>query len=403
MKVLLIDVNCKQSSTGKIVYDLYTGINNDGDEAAVCYGRGVKIKEKNIFKFGLNFETLTHAILTRITGYTGYFSFFSTMRLLNYIKKFKPDIVHIHELHAYFVNIRPLINYLKNNNIKTVFSMHCDFMYTGKCGCALNCEKWKNGCGNCSNIKEYPSTLFFDKTAKMYKDKRDLFDGWDNLLIVSASKWLKERAKQSFLHDKMFEVVHNGIDTDIFYPREVKLLRRELGIADDEKVVLSLAPNLMSENKGGRHVLKIAQTLHSEKIKFILIGIEGKLDFSLPNVIALGKIKDKDLLAQYYSLADTFIICSKQETFPTTCLEAQCCGTPILGFDVGGVRETAIENMGNSFVPYGNVEQLEKSLESMLQLKPKISKTLSEKARSKYSKGVMIENYKRLYKREWKK
>ena len=107
MKILLIDVNCKNSSTGKILYDLYTGVNESGNEAAVCYGRGKKIKEHNIFKFGLDVETYIHALLTRITGFTGCFSPFSTIRLIRFIKKFKPDVVHIHELHAYFVNILP--------------------------------------------------------------------------------------------------------------------------------------------------------------------------------------------------------------------------------------------------------------------------------------------------------
>ena len=136
MKILLIDVNCKKSSTGQIVYDLYQSINSSGDNAVVAYGRGQKIIEEGIYKFGLDFETLFHAGMTRLTGYMGKYSFFSTWRLLKYIKKFKPDIVHIHELHAYFVNIKSLLKFLKKNKIKTLFTLHCDFMFTGKCGCA---------------------------------------------------------------------------------------------------------------------------------------------------------------------------------------------------------------------------------------------------------------------------
>ena len=114
MKVLLIDVVCKYGSTGKIVYDLYNEINSRGDEAAICYGRGPKIKEKNIYKFGLDFETYLHALLTRFTGFTGCFSYFSTRRLIRFIKKFKPDVVHFHELHAYFLNVNRLLKFLKN-------------------------------------------------------------------------------------------------------------------------------------------------------------------------------------------------------------------------------------------------------------------------------------------------
>ena len=109
MKVLLIDVNCKDSSTGRIVYDMYTSINSSGNIAAVCYGRGRELAEPNIIKFGLDWETALHAILTRITGYTGCFSYFSTRRLMKFIREFRPDVVHIHELHAYFVNTKPLL------------------------------------------------------------------------------------------------------------------------------------------------------------------------------------------------------------------------------------------------------------------------------------------------------
>lgn len=134
MKVLYIDVNCKQSSTGQIVYSLFSNCKKHNIETAICYGRGPKIKEQNIFKFGLDWETRLHALLTRLTGYMGKYSYFSTRRLISFIKKFKPDIVHIHELHSYFVNIKHLIYFLKKSKIKTIITNHCEFLYTGKCG-----------------------------------------------------------------------------------------------------------------------------------------------------------------------------------------------------------------------------------------------------------------------------
>ena len=185
MRVLLIDVNCKYSSTGKIVYDLYTHINNNGDVAAICYGRGPLVKEKNIYKFGLDWETYLHALLTRITGYTGCFSYFSTKRLISFIEKFQPDVVHIHELHAYFVNITMLIEYLKKKNINTIMTLHCEFIYTGKCGHAFECEKWKTECERCQHLQYYPKTLFFDHTNKMFKKKEILFKEWKELKVIT--------------------------------------------------------------------------------------------------------------------------------------------------------------------------------------------------------------------------
>lgn len=144
----MIDVNCKNSSTGRIVYDLYSNINASGDVAAVCYGRGQKIDEPNIFKFGLDWETCLHAMLTRLTGFTGCFSFFSTRRLLNFIREFQPDVVHIHELHAYFVNIKLLISYLKKAEIRIVCTLHCEFMYTGNAGMPWSVSSGKRSAQN---------------------------------------------------------------------------------------------------------------------------------------------------------------------------------------------------------------------------------------------------------------
>ena len=186
MKVLLIDVNCKYSSTGKIVYDLFRKLKVEGHEAAVCYGRGEVIREEGIYKFGLDWETRIHAGLARITGLNGYFSPISTKRLIRFIEKFQPDVIHIHELHAYFVNLKPLINYIKLKKIKVVWTFHCEYMYTGKCGHAYECLNFQKGCGDCPAVKDYPKSLFFDKTRKMLKDKKELLGDLDFTIVTPS-------------------------------------------------------------------------------------------------------------------------------------------------------------------------------------------------------------------------
>ncbi len=398
MKILLIDINCKDSSTGRIVYELYQAVNKrENDVAAVCYGRGKKIKEPNVFKFGLDVETSIHALLTRLTGYTGCFSPFSTLRLICYIKKFKPDVVHIHELHAYFVNIKPLINFLKKNKIKTVMTLHCEFIYTGKCGYSVECENWKKKCGNCPHLKDYPATLFFDHTQHMLKIKKEIFYGYENLLIVTPSTWLANRVKYSFLKNYALRVIHNGIDTNIFYPREVSSLRHKCGIKEDEKVVLSLAADLMRETKGGKYVLQLAEMMRDEKIRFILIGVDEDIQSEYENVMIHGRLSDKNMIAQYYSLADAFLICSRDDNFPTTCLEAQCCGTPVCGFDVGGVKETLIDDSG--LCKYGDMNALQSKLKQILMKK---DDDIAEKAAKCFGNATMVESYMKLYRDEEK-
>lgn len=398
MKVLLIEVNCKYSSTGEIVYNLYTDLNNNGHIAAVCYGRGPLVTGTNIYKFSSNIEVYAHAFLTRLTGLTGCYSIFATKNLIKFMDEFKPDVVHIHELHAYFVNLAPVINYLKKNNIKTVWTFHCEFMYTGKCGHAFECEEWKNECGKCPQVKEYPSSLLFDFTRKMFKEKKRLFDGFDNLKIVTPSKWLADRVKQSFLGDRDIKVIHNGIDTqNIFYPRAYEHLKVKHNITD-EKIVLAVAPYLMKPRKGGRIVIELAKRMQNEKVKFILIGVDDLTKKFDDNVIAMGRTSNQIELAEYYSLADVLVICSKRENFPTTCIEALCCGTLVVGFDAGGTKETAPEGYG-SFVEYGDIESLAGVIRALFKGESNLrSKSKCESyGKTNYSKIVMVKKYMQIY------
>ncbi len=200
MKILLLDVNCKYSSTGKIVYDLYRRLNADGHEARIAYGRGDVIDEPGIYKFGLDGETKKHALLARITGKNGCYSPKSTANLIQYIKDFKPDLIHIHELHAYFVNIAELLEFLKEQQIPVVWTFHCEYMYTGKCGFAYECQGYKSGCGNCPYLRQYVSSLAIDKTAQLLAEKKAAMEGLNLKAIVTPSKWLADKTKETYLY-----------------------------------------------------------------------------------------------------------------------------------------------------------------------------------------------------------
>lgn len=398
MRVLLIDVNCKKGSTGKIVYDLYQQLRADGHEAAICYGRGELIEGKNIFKFGLDWETVIHAGLARVTGLNGYFSPFSTKRLIHFIEEFKPDVVHIHELHAYFVNIKPLLCYLKKKNIKIDWTFHCEYMYTGKCGYAYECKKWKTECQHCPGIKEYPKSLLFDFTKKMFKQKKTLLETMD-FTIVTPSKWLANRVKESFLKDKDICVIHNGIDTEnIFYPREnskANELKSKYGIAD-KKVVLSVAPNIMEDRKGGKTVLEISRSFAGGNIHFVLVGADNDESYS-ENVTLIKRTANQNELALWYTAADVFLICSKKENFPTTCLEAMCCGTPVVGIDEGGTAETVPAPYGK-FCAFDDMTGLKNAIREYIQFE-KPTTAIHELGCSLYDKKVMYRTYCEIYKK----
>lgn len=392
MRVLYIDSVCKSGSTGKIVYALYTAVNENGGEAAVCYGRGADVDEKNIFKFGLRWETALHAALTRVTGLTGCYSFFSTRRLLRFMDSFKPDIVHLHEPHAYFVNLKPLFEYIRAKNIPLVYTFHCEFAYTGKCGFANSCDRWQTGCGECPQLGEYPKTMFFDFTAKMWREKRALLTG-QRMLVCTPSEWLAERVRQSFLSGFDVRVVRNGIDTALFRPRPYAHLRERHGLTD-ERVVLAVAPYIMEARKGGRDVLRLAESMKDDNVRFIIIGVDDMNESFPDNVIALGRTENQQELAEYYSMADVFVICSAMENFPTTCLEALCCGTPVAGFASGGTAETAPAPLGRFCAP-SDICALRDNVRALLAAPPAAQEF--DAARERYSMGRMYAEYDKIY------
>jgi len=358
-RILLVDVVCKNFSTGKIVYDLFKGIKADGREAKVFYGRGEKILEDDIYKFGLDWETCIHAAMSRITGYNGCFSPLSTYRLLRAIEEYKPDLVHIHELHDYFLNIEQFMRYLRINQIPIIHTLHCEYTYTGKCGYANECMRYESECGKCPALHDYPKSLFFDRTRQMLKKKKEMFSGLD-LRIITPSKWLADRVEKSFLRDYPLSIVYNGIDTNIFHPEDTDGLREKFKIPNGNKVALSLALDIMSDRKGGKWVIKLADIMKNEKITFLIAGAyeyEKKLADNYPNVRIMGVIRDQNCLAKLYSLADVFILCSKRETFSMVCAEALCCGTPVVGFK-SGAPETVFDEPIARFVNYGNVEKI---------------------------------------------
>ena len=391
-------MNCKKGSTGKIVYALYSELRANGHDAAICYGRGPLVSEPDIFRFSSKLEVYIHALLTRVTGLTGCFSMFATRRLLRIIEEFKPDIVHIHELHAYFVNIAPLIRYLKKKKQKTVWTFHCEFMFTGKCGNACDCERYQTGCGKCPYLRRYVSSWFFDFTARMLKQKEKLFEGFENLTIAPVSDWLLERAKKSpFLADKHFMVVKNGIDLSVFYPQDSQNLCEKLGLAD-EKIIIHVAPYFHDAQKGGQHVLKLARMLEGENIKIIIVGAGKPIDDCPQNVIAVSYIADQSELAEYYSLGDVFVITSEMENLPTVCLESLCCGTPVVGFDAGGTSETAPSPYG-IFVKHGDVEELNRVVLKVFSNEILLAspEQCAEFGHAHYDKNLMMSNYFNIY------
>lgn len=391
----IIQINCvyNTGSTGKIVTCLHKSFLESGFDSFVFYGRGAKIRDKNIIKVSSEFEAKFHSLLSRISGIDYGYSYFATRRVKRLIKRIKPDVVHLHCLNGHFINIFKTLAYLKKNNIRTVLTLHAEFMYTANCGHAYDCEKWKTGCGRCLAYQKEIKSLFASGTNRSWKMMQEVFDNFNNCLrVVSVSPWLMERAIQSpFLRDKKHSVILNGVDTSIFYHRN-SANQTKLNKNDYQKIILHVTPFFtddVSHIKGGYYLIEIAKKMPS--ILFVVAG-KNKTNLSLPkNVILLGNVSNQDDLASFYSSADLTVVLSKRETFSMPVAESLCCGTPVVGFFAGGPESIALPDFC-TFVKYGDLDSLETAITSMINRKVDPA-FLSEQACKRFSKNLMIEQY----------
>jgi len=402
MKILQINCVYCIGSTGKIVYDIHSELQKQGIESVVCYGRGLKVDEPNVYKTCSEPYSKFNNMLTRFTGLMYGGCRLSTQRLINVIKREKPDVVHLHCLNGYFVNIYQLINYLKSSGIKTVLTLHAEFMHTANCGHALDCDKWMTGCGNCPRLRKETKSILFDCTHKSWIKMKNAFDGFDeNLIVASVSPWLMERAKLSpILADKHHCVVFNGVDTDVFHSYDAMELKKKHNITN-EKVIFHATAGFNSDPKhikGGYYVLELAKRLLKENINAKII-VAGNYDATIvppKNLIFLGIVTDQKLMAQYYSMADVTLITSKKETFSMPVAESLCCGTPIVGFMAGAPEQIALPEY-SGFVEYGDIDGLVTLVCKYLESSKKCSDVCENKSRDVFSKEVMCNEYCNLY------
>lgn len=397
MKVLQINCVYNYGSTGKITYDLHQYLLAQGVESIVCYGRGAKTADPGVIKICSEFYAKANNLLSRVRGTMYGGCYLSTRRLIRIIRREKPDVVHLQCINGYFVNVYKLLEWLKQSGIKTVLTLHAEFMYTGNCGYALDCEKWKTGCGNCPRLRQETKSWFTDGTARSFRSMQRAFRGFErDLTVVSVSPWLEQRARTSPMLQAMeHRVILNGVDTETFTYKAENRIREHHGIGK-EKVIFHATPMFSDDPghiKGGCHVLELAKRM--PEVRFLVAGksrIGGQLP---PNVTLLGEIRDRELLAQYYSAADLTLLTSKKETFSMVCAESLCCGTPVVGFKAGAPELIAIAH-SSTFVEQGDLPALEAAAASWLQ--KKIHKEdICAQAEKIYARERIYRQYLRLY------
>ena len=392
----IVQINCAypNGSTGKIVSDIHDYLCKNNHESFVIFGfSDRKIKERNVIKAAPEVIRKMQSARARVTGFPYGGCIIGTYRIIRILDKLSPDVVHLHCINGYMVNIYKLLCYLKENNIPTILTLHAEFMYTSGCSYAVDCMKWVSGCYDCKRIGlEHPDSFFFDRTSYEWKKMNDSFKGFQKLVICPVSDWVKKRVMISpFFKGKEIETVLNGLNTAIFKFREQQGNRKRFHITAEQKVVIHVTPDFYGVMKGGKHVLEMAKRFEGENVTFFIVGAKEDTAFSLKNVRVIEHTSNQTELAQFYSMADVCLLTSVRETFSMVCAESLCCGTPIVGFKAGAPETISIPEY-SEFVEQGDDDKLEAKLREFLLVNWNKS-DISRKACEIYNRTRMCGEY----------
>lgn len=380
MKILMINSVCGIKSTGRICTDIARKLEEMGNEVKIAYGREYVPEqyEKYAVRIGTEKDVKIHGIKARLFDASGLGSTKSTKKFLEWVKEYDPDIIHLHNIHGYYINIKILFDYIKKSNKKIIWTLHDCWTFTGHCAYfdMASCDKWKVGCNKCAQKSQYPTSLLFDFSRKNYNLKKKIFCDIENLVIVTPSEWLKNLVKQSILKEYRVDTIYNGVDTAVFsYRKESDIVKAKYGI-QNKKVILGVAA-VWDQRKGLNEFIKLSRLIDKDKYSIILVGLSKKQIKELPdNIIGIERTDSIDELAMLYSAAEVYFNPTFEDNYPTTNLESISCGTPVITYDTGGSVESAKQY--GAVVDKGNVKRVYDVIENeeYVKLSPIVDNTV---------------------------
>lgn len=346
-KLVQINTVCN-GSTGNIMRAIQKEAIAQGFETVSLYGRRKGYRDMLCEKFGNGISFWIHVIVNTLFDMQGSASIYHTKKMIRRLREIDPDIIHLHNLHGYYLNLPILFRYLNEEyNGKVFWTFHDCWPITGHCPyfVTAKCEKWKSGCYQCANKKSYPISYGLDRSKENFTWKKKTFTKIEDLTIICPSDWVKQTVKQSFLKDKNVVVVSNGIDPNIFYPRTETTALEKYGIPDDKKIILGVA-SIWEPRKGLNDFLELAKML-GDNYRIVLVGLsKNQKEKLLANIIGILRTENREELAQIYTRADVFINPSWEETFSLVTVEAMACGTPVIAMRSSAVQELVNEENG---------------------------------------------------------
>ena len=393
MKVLQINSVCGIGSTGRIATDIHNILIEQGHESYIAYGRDLPKNCDNAIRIGTKFDNYTHVAKTRVLDKHGFGSKRATIKFIDEVKELNPDIIHLHNLHGYYINIEILFNYLKKANKPVIWTLHDCWPFTGH-GAYL--DKVENLSGNNMFIygtdkNSYPKSFLLNNAKNNYKSKEKIFTGVKNLTIVTPSQWLAELVQESFFKEYPVKVINNGIDLNTFRPNAGDF-RKKFNL-NGKFIILGVA-NVWDRRKGLKYFVELADKVSEDEV-IVLVGLTEKQINQIPkNIIGITRTNNVEELVDIYSSADVFVNPTLEDNFPTTNLEALACGTPVVTFDTGGSPEILDKESG--FV--SSIRDSESLYKIVKVIKNDINKENECVNRSKaFNKNDKLSLYKSLY------
>ena len=397
-KLLQINITANWGSHGKIAEDIGALTIENGWDSHIAYGRRSNESKSQLYHIGNMADEYLHGIVSRIFDNHGLMSVGATKKLIDYIRQINPDIIHLHNIHGYYLNYPLLFEYLSKYGKPVVWTLHDCWTFTGHCAHYMfaNCEKWKTECNNCPLLSNYPASMLFDRSKKNFQQKKQSFLSVDNLTLVPVSKWLEGELRQSFFKTKNIHLIQNGIDVQRFTPIGQKdNILAKYGIPQNKKVILGVASNWY--RKGLDDFIAIRHMLPND-YHIILVGLSKKDKKKLPNnIIGIMRTENIDELVALYSACDVFFNPTWEDNFPTTNLEAMACGTPVITYNTGGSPEVITPETG-IVIERGD---LQSAVNAIKQVCIKGEKTYNDVCRNNilehYNRMTMLNNYMALY------
>ena len=400
MRVFFVNAVCGTGSTGRIVTDLCGILKQQGHQVKVAYGVGeaTGIDPADTVKISNTGDYYLHNAAARLTDRAGFYSRLATKKLLRAIRDFQPDLIHLHNLHGFYVNLPLLFHFLAEADLPVVWTLHDCWAMTGHCAyfSYVGCEKWRTGCGGCPQLSAYPKSWGADQSRRNYRQKQALFTSVKNMTLVTPSRWLAELVKQSYLGCYPVEAIPNGIDLSVFRPTGGNI-RQAYGIGG-KKLVLAVA-NVWSQRKGFLDMVRLSELLDPAVYQVVMVGLtESQLTQVPAQILPILRTSSVEELVQLYSAADVFVNPTYEDNYPTVNIEALACGTPVVTYNTGGSPEILDETCG-LVVEQGDVEGLERAVAKLCCISPVPAKACTDRARgnSKEEKyGEYIELFMRL-------